>query len=664
MADSSSILTADFGSVYTRATLIEAVDGIYQMVARAEVRSTGGFPAGDVGLGLRQAIGQIERVTGRKLLDSAGSIITPEDMDRAGVDYFLATASGGRSLRAVLVGLMPNVSLESARHAIEGSYVEVVDTISLIDERTEEQKLNAFIAKDPDIVFITGGTDGGAVEPLAGVMSVVKLAVASMPEGNRPTVIYAGNERAADVVKLAFAQYTDVLIADNVRPDLNAEDLRDAQYRIGQAFDEYKEAQGSGFPAVSKMSTIGLLPTAQSYRTVTRFMGVADEDIDSLIVVDVGSSSGVLTTYAEFEADDTKSTISTDIGLGLAAPAMLNKLDIDRVRRWIPFGIARADLENYVLNKAMRPSGIPLSYNDLYIEHALLRAGIEFMLEGQRPRWIQNMPKVDRIIAAGSPLSGTGNPALTAMLLLDAFKPSGAVELYSDPNGLIAAMGAVAYVVPEAVVQLLHGSNLDRLGTAFVLNGKPRYGDTVGKYRIDYGDGEVEEGEVKGGGIYVLNLPVGRQARVTVRMNRLGRGNVSIGGRQSVRRRVDGGLAGVIIDARGRPLPLATSLNDRARYIPVWYEFVTGVEYPTLEDDTLVPATEREPIVDLDFIATGTGELDAPAPRRRGGLFGRRKQSTKATPTDEASLDDMLGDDFDADVLDMTEEDDLDDLRL
>ena len=58
MADehSGSILAVDFGNVNTRAILVDLVDGMYRLIARAEARSTAGFPANDARLRIGAAV--------------------------------------------------------------------------------------------------------------------------------------------------------------------------------------------------------------------------------------------------------------------------------------------------------------------------------------------------------------------------------------------------------------------------------------------------------------------------------------------------------------------------------------------------------------------------------------------------------------------------------
>jgi hypothetical protein len=43
-----SILAVDFGSIYTRAVLVDVVEGMYRLISRAETRSTDVFPVHDM----------------------------------------------------------------------------------------------------------------------------------------------------------------------------------------------------------------------------------------------------------------------------------------------------------------------------------------------------------------------------------------------------------------------------------------------------------------------------------------------------------------------------------------------------------------------------------------------------------------------------------------
>ncbi len=327
----NSILAVDFGNVHTRAILIDLVEGVYRLVARAEDRTTGGFPISDVGAGFRRVVQQLSVNTGRRFLNAEGTIITPEQMDRSGVDAFIATASIGRPLRTVLIGLMPGMSIASAQRAAAGTYVEIFDVISLEDMRTPQEKLNAIVAARPDLVFITGGTERGATTPLLELARVARLALRLM--GSKTNVLYAGNSALASQIQTLFEDVATVFVADNVRPGLEDENLSAAQSQLASAFDAFTEQRGLGFDEISYVSNVGVLPTAQSYHAIVGYLGKTTKR-GGVLAVDVGSAVSTMSASVKGRVS---TNIRTDIGLGHSARSTLDAVTLEAVRKWLPF---------------------------------------------------------------------------------------------------------------------------------------------------------------------------------------------------------------------------------------------------------------------------------------------------------------------------------------
>ncbi|HEC34234.1 MAG TPA: methylaspartate mutase, partial [Chloroflexi bacterium] len=115
-----SILAVDCGAVLTKAALLDRVDGAYRFVARGEALTTVEPPWRDIALGIQHAVEQVEDITGRALLDERGLLISPQQDSSTGVDAFVATSSAARSIRVVLGGLVPELSLSSAMRAVSG----------------------------------------------------------------------------------------------------------------------------------------------------------------------------------------------------------------------------------------------------------------------------------------------------------------------------------------------------------------------------------------------------------------------------------------------------------------------------------------------------------------------------------------------------------------
>src|SRR5690606_38097274 len=529
---SDSILAVDFGNVHTRGVLIDLVEGAYRVVAQGETRTTAGFPSGNIAVGLKRVVAQLEQITGRRLQNADGKLLMPEQPDRSGVDAFLATASIGRPLRTVLIGLAPDISVCSSDLAIAGTYVQVVESISLADRRDEEALLNAIVTSRPDLIFITGGLDGGADEPVLRLARVAALAVQLLRDQNAPSVLFAGNNDLAPEIEALFNGLTRLFIAPNVRPTLEAEELDPAQMQLALAFDAASARRGAGFETIGEMSRLGVLPTSQCYNLILDYLGQAFDT--GVVALDIGSATGTLSASLQGK---TETIIRTDAGVGHSAPNLLNAVGLDAVRAWIPFYVDDQELMAYAMNKALRPGGIPETVREFYLEYAFVRASAWALVRAAAPVWDralddgidEPLPPFQRVIGSGAALTQTGRPGMTAMLLLDALCPQGVTVLQSDPGAVIPALGAVAHINPAAVVQVLGSNGLERLGVAFSLSGKPRAGRVAMSVKITIEDtGQTIKHDVEGGHLWIYPMSSDVRARVEVRVR--GRG-LHIGGK-------------------------------------------------------------------------------------------------------------------------------------
>jgi hypothetical protein len=284
----------------------------------------------------------------------------------------------------------------------------------------------------------------------------------------------------------------------------------------------------------------------------------------------------------------------------------------------------------------------------LYLELAVRGAVIGAVVAAARPTWtvkmettVGNMPPFGLIVGAGAGLTRTGHPGFGALLLLDALQPVGVNLLQSDPYGLIAALGALAHVNPGAVVQVLDSNALEHLGASFSLSGQPASGKTAMKVKITTGDGQVIQQDILGGHLWVYPLGVGKHAKVEIRVT--GRG-AHLGGKTRARFTVEGGAAGLIFDARGRPLPLAADPRGRAAQRPICISEATGDALIAIPDEWLETAVDE---IGSDTMAQAPAALkqlradkqETSARESRGGLFGRRgKAKTEAPAPEEADV--------------------------
>jgi hypothetical protein len=264
--------------------------------------------------------------------------------------------------------------------------------------------------------------------------------------------------------------------------------------------------------------------------------------------------------------------------LGEALPGLLHHSSLDKVVRWLPFEIPEGDLHDYLSNKALHPSTIPIEPVELHLEYALARQAIRTAIGLARPSWpavrgqsgAEAMPALEPILASGGALARCPRAGYTVLVLLDALQPSGVSTLVVDPYSLMPAMGAAAGVLPMAAVQVLESGSFVSLATVVSPVGTGRFGRPVLRLRLDReGGGEAVEGEVRLGQLVVIPLGQGQHARLTLRPER--GFDVGFGGpgRAGVLR-VAGGAVGLVVDARGRPLRLPVDAVRRVELIQKW----------------------------------------------------------------------------------------------
>ena len=201
LIDGNSILAIDVGAANTRAVFFDVVEGEYRFVASGIAPSTAEAPYKDVSEGVRNAIGNLQAILGRALLDNSRNLITPSQPNGSGVDALVATLSAGPTIRTVLVGLLKDVSLESARRLAESTYMRIVETLNISDRRKPDQQIDAVLRARPDLIVIAGGTDGGASRSIQKLLEPIGLASFTMPDDKRPAVLYAGNEKIEEEIK-------------------------------------------------------------------------------------------------------------------------------------------------------------------------------------------------------------------------------------------------------------------------------------------------------------------------------------------------------------------------------------------------------------------------------------------------------------------------------
>ena len=574
LIDADSVLTIDIGSITTRVALFDVVDGRYRFLASGSAPTTTNAPFNDISEGLRSALDRLQTITGRGLIGPDERLIIPSAPDGTGVDLVAATISAGEPLKVVVMGLLDDVSVESARHLAETTYSRVVDTFSLNDRRKTEERLDAILRIRPELILMAGGTDGGASQSVIKLLEATGLATYLMPDNRRPEILFIGNQALRDEIKATFNKLGPIHFAGNVRPALEFEQLEAAQYQLARITRQIRSQQIPGVKELDAWAGGNLLPTQAGFGRIVRFLSKVYGATKGVLGVDVGASATSLAAAFEGELF---SRVFPNLGLGASARAFLEAASIEDITRWLHLTIHPDDVRNYLYNKSLYPASIPATPEDLAIEQAMARQAMQLALHKTMPSFPSKAllygeeltPWFEPILAMGSVLTQAPNLAQTAMMLLDGIQPTGITTLVLDKNHIAPALGAVAAINPLLVVQVLESNTFLTLGTVISPVGDARPGTPILRIRLAYEGGGETTVDIKQGNLEVLQLPLGKVAQL--HLQPLHRTDVGMGGPgRGGKLRIVGGMLGVIVDGRGRPVQLSNDPTRRQEMINKW----------------------------------------------------------------------------------------------
>lgn len=573
LVDPGSLLAIDVGTITTRAVLFDMVDGNYRFVATSQAQSTTSAPFKDVREGVQSAIVSLERVTGRKLLDDDQSLITPS-RDGQGVDAFAASLSAGPKIKTVLVGLLEDVSLESVQRLARSTYTQVVDTISLNDQRKPEEQMDSILQLQPNLFLIAGGTDGGATRSLQRLVEITGLICQLLPEAKRPAVLFAGNKDLANLVKSELQLVVSYLsISPNVRPTIETEDLGPAQRNLNELYPHLRAKQMMGVDELDRLSADTLIPTSHAMARVIRFLS---QDAGSGVLgVDIGA--GHTTVAAGYKGHVTLG-VYPQLGLGEALPSLLHYSNVEEIIQWLPVDLPADQVRDYLYQKALHPASLPATLGDMAIEQAAARQALRLAFNSvikdspaHARRLASNLPPYfEPIFAGGSVITQAPTGGQSLLLLLDAIQPIGITTIILDQNCLLPALGVAAARIPILSVQVIESLAFRYLATVVTPFTAVRPGTPILHARLVRQGGEESRIEVKQGELEVLALPPGQSGRLYLEPDHHADIGLGAGKTRSEGFPVSGTAMGVVIDGRGRPLRFPADHNRRRELIKKW----------------------------------------------------------------------------------------------
>jgi uncharacterized protein (TIGR01319 family) len=588
------ILATDCGSTTTKAILIEKRGDEYRLIVRGEAPTTVEAPFEDVTMGVLNAVGEVEELTGRKLLDESGKIISPAK-DNVGTDIYISTSSAGGGLQMMVAGVVRSMTAESAERAALGAGAIVMDVIASNDKRLPHQQIQRIRHLRPDMILLSGGIDGGTTTH---VVEIAELIAAADPKprlgiGFKLPIIYAGNVDAREAIKETLEGKVDLDIVDNIRPVLERENLLPAREKIHDLFMEHVMAQAPGYRKLMSWTDAPIMPTPGAVGLIIKT--IADMGGIQAVGVDIGGATTDI--FSVFRGIFNR-TVSANLGMSYSISNVFAEAGLENVMRWVPFHMDERDLRNRVKNKMIRPTTIPQTMEELIFEQAIAKEALRLAfiqhksfateLKGvQQQRTIAdafeqvaggqtlvNMMTLDMLIGSGGILSHAPRRQQAALMLIDGFLPEAITRLAVDSIFMMPQLGVLSTVHPKAATQVFDKDCLIHLGTCIAPVGESKEEREILKYEFIMPDGKTLEGSVKYGEMRRIPLGIDEKTGVPLTCKAVlepHRGFDVGGGRGSkVEATMHGGVTGIVIDCRGRPFKLPDDDKIRVQKLKEW----------------------------------------------------------------------------------------------
>jgi uncharacterized protein (TIGR01319 family) len=585
------ILVTDVGSTTTKARFFSNLTGEWRFVVAGEAPTTVEAPYEDVTMGVQNAVREVEELTGHRILTPDGSRIAVPYDGESGVDLYCTTSSAGGGLQMMVGGFIKAITAESANRAALGAGAIVMDVFAEDDGRPPYRKIRRIRSLRPDMILVAGGTDGGDVEH---VVQLIELIKASDPKPRlgisyKLPLVYAGNKDVRPEVKNLLDESFALEIVDNLRPVLEVENTEPARRAVHELFMEHVMSHAPGYLKLMKWTDIDIMPTPAGEGMAMQLIA----DTYKKNTIGVGLGGATTNIYSIVDGRFVRS-VSANLGMSYSISNVMKEAGLGNIIRWLPFERDEEDIGRRLSNKMIRPTTIPQTLEELVIEHSVAREALRLglvhhksiatRLKGARlgagglrgSIWDQeleetyiDMMRIEIVAGTGGLLSHAPDRIQSMICLTDAFQPEGVTWLFQDSVFMMPHLGVLSTVYRDAAWNVFDKDCLVRLGTVIAPRGTASQGTQVMTVKMEMPDGETLEDSVGFGEIKRIHLPEGREADAVVEPAR----GFDIGEEPGHRAtaKIMGGVGGVILDGRGRPLQLPADDTARRELIKEWF---------------------------------------------------------------------------------------------
>jgi len=570
---SQVVLGLDLGAVNTRATLFGLQKGKYHLLGQASAPTSLGAGR-HLGEGVGYALEALQEQTGRKLLNEDGSLIQPFTATGQGLDQIVLVSDAGPRLRTVVLGLSESGSLTVGRAWAASLPLALSGIFGAKDLACQPDLLDRLVEIRPELILITGGENAGNADTAAAWIEMVRTLCLLLPQDIRPDVIFASNPELHEDVRRRLEPHTQVAFVPNIQPLAGYTDLAPAQAVADEIICRRWQETFPGWRDLVRIAEGQVSTLSFGLNRMMRFLSLTSSPTDlgrGVAALDLGGGQ----TRMALGWDGKAMLVSDPVG---AQPnPTTDSLAYDRFHRWLAEELDTDIVHSYLWNRMNHPAIVPITAEENAIEHALGHCRLQSASQHLAACYPQApvdeghglTGHLEPIIVSGEVLTAAATPGKTLLMVLNGIQPSGVTTVVLDRYQILPLLGAVASSLPVLPVHLLETNVFQNLGTVITTRSPALSGELVLTVEVQKEGGNHFEVEITQSTLKRIVIQVDEPAVLILRPERqtdVGFGGPGIGGRI----KVTGGTLGVVIDARGRPIPLPEDEEARIALIQRW----------------------------------------------------------------------------------------------
>lgn len=364
-------IAVDFGSTYTKVVAVnlekEELIGVVQSPSTVDT---------DMTIAFQKAMEQLQ-------LSNQYEETIPERI--------VASSSAAGGLNVVAVGLVRDLTAKAAEEAALGAGAKLTSTYAYGLSVEDIKKIED---KPPDMILLTGGTDGGNRECIVSNATLLAKSTLSVP------IIVAGNRLAAgEARKLLEASGKEAIVVENVLPELDRLNIEPTRTMIRETFMK-RIIHAKGLDKAHELVGRIIMPTPTAVLMGARLLAEGTDEesgIGDLVLVDVGGATTDIDSISHGDPSDgdaivkglqepyLKRTVEGDLGIRYNADTILQKMGrkklMDRIALVDESLLAQLDVDAAVKRLSCNVEYVPEDDFDYCIDAALACISVETAME-------------------------------------------------------------------------------------------------------------------------------------------------------------------------------------------------------------------------------------------------------------------------------------------